>query len=58
MDFSLLGMWKAMGIPAKLVVITLAIESVYSLSVMPYADLMDQASPQVPLPSLWLQALR
>ena len=34
MDFSLLGMWKSMGIPAKLVVITLAIESVYSLSVM------------------------
>src|SRR5438270_12536203 len=34
MDFSLLGMWKAMGIPAKLVVLTLAIESVYSLSVM------------------------
>src|SRR5437867_4672237 len=34
MDFSLLGMWRSMGIPARLVVITLAIMSVYSLSVM------------------------
>ncbi len=34
MDFSLLGMWKSMGIPARLVVLTLAIMSVYSLSVM------------------------
>src|SRR3954471_17504297 len=34
MDFSLLGMWKSMGLPARLVVITLAIMSVYSLSVM------------------------
>src|SRR3954465_8612480 len=33
-DFSLIGMWKSMGIPARLVVITLAIMSVYSLSVM------------------------
>src|SRR5438105_13153274 len=34
MDFSLLGMWKSMGIPARLVVITRPITSVYSLSVM------------------------
>ena len=34
MDFSLLGMWKSMGLPARLVVIVLAIMSVYSLSVM------------------------
>src|SRR5438874_5194352 len=34
MDFSLVGMWKSMGLPARLVVITLAIMSVYSLSVM------------------------
>jgi len=34
LDFSLMAMWKSMGIPAKLVVVTLAIESVYSLSVM------------------------
>src|SRR3954452_18763593 len=34
MDFSLIGMWKSMGLPARLVVITLAIMSVYSLSVM------------------------
>src|SRR5471030_2820148 len=34
MDFSLLGMWHSMGLPARLVVITLAIMSVYSLSVM------------------------
>src|SRR5437764_13554740 len=33
-DFSLYGMWKSMGLPARLVVITLAIMSVYSLSVM------------------------
>ena len=33
-DFSLLGMWKSMGIPARLVVIVLAIMSIYSLSVM------------------------
>jgi biopolymer transport protein ExbB/TolQ len=34
MDFSLIGMWKSMGIPARLVVIVLAIMSIYSLSVM------------------------
>ena len=34
MDFSLVGMWKSMGLPARLVVITLAIMPVYSLSVM------------------------
>src|SRR5438132_12993238 len=34
MDFSLLGMWKTMGIPARLVVLVLGIMSVYSLSVM------------------------
>src|SRR3954451_14446731 len=34
MDFSLLGMWHSMGLPARLVVITLAIMSVYSLSVI------------------------
>src|SRR3954470_5337618 len=34
MDFSLLGMWRTMGIPARLVVIVLAIMSIYSLSVM------------------------
>ena len=34
MDFSLLGMWRSMGIPARLVVITLGIMSIYSLSVM------------------------
>lgn len=34
MDFSLLGMWKSMGIPAKLVVVVLAIESIYSISIM------------------------
>src|SRR3982750_4151737 len=34
MDVSLVGMWKSMGLPARLVVITLAIMSVYSLSVM------------------------
>src|SRR5260370_33388129 len=34
MDCSLLGMWKSMGLPARLVVLTLAIMSVYSLSVM------------------------
>ena len=34
MDFSLLGMWHAMGIPAKLVVLTLAVESIYSISIM------------------------
>jgi biopolymer transport protein ExbB len=34
MDFSLIGMWHSMGLPARLVVITLAIMSVYSLSVM------------------------
>ena len=28
MDFSLVGMWKSMGLPARLVVITLAIMSV------------------------------
>src|SRR2546428_8793415 len=33
-DFSLLGMGKAKGIPARLVVIVLAIMSIYSLSVM------------------------
>src|SRR5205823_2184697 len=33
-DFSLLGMWKSMGIPARMVVIVLAIMSIYSLSVM------------------------
>ena len=33
-DFSILGMWKSMGIPARLVVIVLAIMSIYSLSVM------------------------
>src|ERR671934_180765 len=34
MDFSLVGMWKSMGLPGRLVVITLAIMSIYSLSVM------------------------
>src|SRR5690349_24583518 len=34
MDFSLMGMWKSMGLPARLLVITLAIMSVYSPSVM------------------------
>jgi len=34
MDFSLVGMWHSMGLPARLVVITLAIMSVYSLSIM------------------------
>ena len=34
MDFSLIGMWKSMGIPARLVVIILAAMSIYSLSVM------------------------
>src|SRR2546423_15240573 len=32
-DFSILGMWKSMGIPARLVVIVLGIMSIYSLSV-------------------------
>src|SRR5690349_17939241 len=34
MDVSLMGMCKSMGLPARLVVITLAIMSAYSLSVM------------------------
>ena len=34
MDFSILGMWHSMGIPARLVVITLALESIYSLSII------------------------
>ena len=34
MDFSILGMWHSMGLPARLVVVTLAIMSVYSLSIM------------------------
>ena len=34
MDFSLIGMWHSMGIPARLVVITLALESIYSLSII------------------------
>jgi biopolymer transport protein ExbB/TolQ len=34
MDFSIVAMFKSMGLPAKLVVITLAIMSVYSLSIM------------------------
>src|SRR5437764_4103876 len=33
-DFSILGMWKTMGIPARLVVLVLGIMSIYSLSVM------------------------
>lgn len=34
MDFSLVGMWHSMGIPARLVVVTLALESIYSLSII------------------------
>ncbi|MBS2021932.1 MAG: MotA/TolQ/ExbB proton channel family protein [Deltaproteobacteria bacterium] len=34
MDFSLAGMWKSMGLPARMVVIALALESIYSLSIM------------------------
>jgi len=34
MDFSLFGMWHSMGLPAKLVVLTLALESIYSLSII------------------------
>ena len=50
MDFSLLGMWKTMGIPARLVVIVLAIMSIYSLSVMAerlfsYARAKEQCYP-------------
>ena len=33
-DFSIIGMWKSMGVPARLVVIVLFIMSLYSLSVM------------------------
>src|SRR6266851_1239689 len=34
MDFSLIGMWKSMGAPARLVVAVLFIMSLYSLAVM------------------------
>ncbi len=34
MEFSLVSMWHSMGVPAKGVVVTLAVMSVYSLSVM------------------------
>ncbi len=34
MDFSVIGMWHSMGLPARLVVITLAIESVYSMMII------------------------
>jgi len=34
MEFSLLGLWSAMGIPAKLVVVVLIFLSVYSIAIM------------------------